>query len=378
MNRLLKTSFVMLFLLSSTIVYANDTRLTHEYRGIMRSTQALGMGNAFYGMSNDKYAPFYNPAGLGYVEAWDVDLLAFTVGMNNHLITRSYDIFDELLGGTTNLEDPAYLEEKLKALSGEYLNFVPFTFFPAYTMKNFTIGIFATANVNALAYNVQVLPEIAIDLQADAGLSAGYAIQFFDDSLSIGVGLKGLYRMGVTKSYTAVELADIFLASNGLQDLLSEITKDGTGWAVLGSVGVMYTIPYKVLNPRIGVSFNDFGYQAFGSLLDKIDYTLNASLSIAPSVGIADMYLAVEFVDLLFNANEDKSILKRMNVGGQIGLWDILYTRAGIHQGYLSAGLGIHAKDYFEIEYAFYTEELGAFTGQHPDQRHVIEFNIGF
>ena len=46
-----------------------------EYYGLSRSIRSLGMGGAFYGLSNDEYALFYNPAGLSVYNAdWELML----------------------------------------------------------------------------------------------------------------------------------------------------------------------------------------------------------------------------------------------------------------------------------------------------------------
>ena len=52
-----------LIALAATFLAPNAFAL-NEYYSISRSVRALGMGGAFYGLSDDQHALFYNPAGL--------------------------------------------------------------------------------------------------------------------------------------------------------------------------------------------------------------------------------------------------------------------------------------------------------------------------
>lgn len=57
---MLKTiPYALAILFSCTSAFA-----LNEYYSVHRSVRALGMGGAFYGLSDDEHALFYNPAGL--------------------------------------------------------------------------------------------------------------------------------------------------------------------------------------------------------------------------------------------------------------------------------------------------------------------------
>src|SRR5690606_22775652 len=51
-------------LVFSWLVISGTGHALNEYYSISRSPRALGMGGAFYGLSDDQHALFYNPAGL--------------------------------------------------------------------------------------------------------------------------------------------------------------------------------------------------------------------------------------------------------------------------------------------------------------------------
>ena len=63
MKIIYKFIFISLFIIVPfSLSYAQNVSM--EYPRVMSSVRAMGMGNAFFGVSDDKWAAFYNPAGL--------------------------------------------------------------------------------------------------------------------------------------------------------------------------------------------------------------------------------------------------------------------------------------------------------------------------
>lgn len=379
-----KALFVLFFLiicLTAQNVFAQaKTPFSREMPSIMQSVEAMGMGGAFYGKSDNKYAGFYNPAGLAHYKGpWTVDLIPLTVGINERGMTNGQKALKELTGG--GFSDANNATNFIDNMMGGYTNISPINFFPAFTKKNLSVGLFSSNQINFLAYN-DVLPEVAIRTKSDNGLMVTYAISFLeDDALSVGISLKGLYRISFTKSYTATELSGLFANnSTGYSDLLNEIKKEGMGWGIYGSVGAMYDIPYlkTIIAPRVALSFNDFGYSHFGILMEKINPTLNFSIAFSPGWNFITSDIVFDFTDLLFMSTKDKSFGKRVNIGAEVGFWNKLFLRVGLHQGYFTVGAGFSLWNILKANYAYYTEELGAYAGQYHDTRHVLEVSLGF
>lgn len=376
-NRLIILFIGIIVLLTNNYSFAGTvykSEFSREIPRIMTSVRAMGMGGAYYGISNDKYAPFYNPAGLGLNKyKWQFEFpLAFNVGIDDDLLSNIKDLTG-VFGGS----DTGAITKTLESMIGEYQSVNPITFFPAIVKKagasNFTIGLFINGNLSTLAYN-KVNPELYVSTKADAGLTVGYAYSFLDDeSLHFGVAVTGLFRMGYEQGYKATDLTNIDL-STVLTDTLNN-----RGWAVLGSVGLMYEFPWlrDVLNFRAGVSFNDFGYQSFAKDLDKIDPTLNFSLAISPNWNFISSNVVLDFTDVLLMSGKDKDFGKRFNLGLELGFFDRIFLRTGLHQGYVTAGVGLDLWA-IRLNYAYYTEEMGAYPGNFADTRHVLELNIGW
>lgn len=352
-------------------LYAQKTVFSREFPRIMTSVRAMGMGNAFYGVSDDKYASFYNPAGIAMNKSyWSVDIVPMTIGVNNNLFDNSQDLSNVFSGGGL---DTGGITQTLNGMMGQYNNISPISFFPAFTYKNWTGGIFFNSYVNLLTYN-NVMPTVAAKVHADAGAVVTYAHSFLKDkSLHVGVSLIGIFRMAYTDTYSSVELVSIDTNS------LINRALSNQGWGLLASVGVMYELPWlrKELNARVGLSFNEFGYTSFAPGIDDIMPTLNLSFAVSPGWDFITSNVVLDFNDLIFMAGDDKSFGKRVNFGIEVGFWNRLFVRTGLHQGYWTAGLGVNAWA-LKINYAYYTEEMGAYAGQYPDRRHVLEVVIGW
>lgn len=369
-------AFTLLLFTGVETFAASKTVFSREYPRVMSSVRAMGMGNAFFGVSDDKYAAFYNPAGLGMSKSsWSVDIVPLQMGVNDNLFNNSQSIANLFLRGGSF--DQQAITNILNGMLGQYNNVTPINFFPAFTMKKgrsaFSVGIFANASAKILTYN-RVLPEAALKVQGDAGVTVTYAHTFLkDESLHFGVSLMGLYRMGYEGSYVATDFASINF-NNEINKLINS-----QGWGILASVGIMYELPWlrKELNPRVGLSFNDFGYTKFASTLDPINPTLNLSLAISPKWEFISSNIVLDLNDLILMNGTDKDFGKRVNFGVEVGFWNRLFIRGGVHQGYFTAGAGVDLWA-LRFNYAYYTEEMGAYAGQFKDTRHAIEVVIGW
>ena len=312
----------LLVVIPFTAAYAQKAVFSREYPRMMTSVRAMGMGNAFFGVSDDKYAAFYNPAGLAMNKSvWNVDIIPLSIGANSNMISNAIDLGNMFLKGGLDTDT---IVKTLDGMMGQYNNISPITFFPAFTYKNWSFGIFLNSYANVLTYN-------------------------------------------------KVDIAN--LDTNSIvNDIL-----ENTGWGILASVGIMYELPWlrKELNARVGLSFNDFGYQSMADSLDKVEPTLNLSFAISPNWEFISSNIVIDFNDLIFMNGTDDSFGKRVNIGAEIGFWNRIFLRTGLHQGYWTAGAGINIWA-LRINYAYYTEELGAYAGQYSDQRHVIEVVIGW
>jgi hypothetical protein len=343
---------------------------TREYPWVMRSPAALGMGNAFHAKSDSKYAPFYNPAGLARIKSdWRVDIFPLTAAFGNNARRLASDLMYADTGDDDELADI------FKKHIGNAQH-TDVSFYPAFTRKNFTGGIFGATQANGEVTN-PVLPEVNADVIADAGAVAGFAYSFLEERLQAGAAIRFQRRWSFQHSY---------LFSDFIDDTISDINQDDIkqAFGAFADLGLIFNFWTDGWNPRVGLTANNLGTNSFGNAAD-LPWSLTASFGFSPSVEIPSFCelktdILVDFVDTTYHFEEDDDAAKRINAGIELWLdtWALraIKLRGGIHQGYPTLGLGIDT-DFVQINYAHYSEELGAYAGQRRDTRHVFEVIIG-
>ncbi len=336
---------------------------TREHPWVMRSVAALGMGDAYYTKSDDKYAPFYNPAGLARIKKGKIDLMPITVGVNHNMVDF-YSDFNDI-----DTDNTSQVAELLADRIGD-LEHAEFTFYPGYTRKNFTIGIFAAAQVNAAPWN-PATPELNVDLAADAGVVAGIAHGFFDDHLQAGISGRYQQRYSYQHSYDVQDIVAGELDDIKWEDLVEN------GWGVFFDIGMIYNIfTDGFWMPRVGLAVNNLGMNDMGDAKD-LPWSLNFSAGISPHYGIITSDIILDIRDLTKNFDEDDDWGKRINFGAEVRLWERVALRGGIHQGWGTVGAGLDLW-ILDLNYAYYHEEIGSYAGQKKDTRHALEVVLGF
>jgi len=365
MKRLLLVALIILGMLD--IVFAAGRGITtREYPWVMRSVAALGMGDAYYAKSDSKYAPFYNPAGLARINKGRVDIIPLTVGINTNIV----DFYDEF--NKTDTDSDAEIAKLLAGRVGN-LQHAELSFYPGYTRKNFTIGVFGATQVNAAPWN-PITPELNLDITADAGVVFGMAGGFFDDRLQAGLAARYQQRYSLQRTYTVQDILSGEF-ENIDYDYFSDITKNG--WDIFFDLGIIYNISNdSLLQPRVALAVNNLGINSFGDA-KELPWSLNFSVGISPHYGIINTDIILDIRDITRNFNEDDDFVKRINLGAEIRFFERIALRGGAHQGWLTMGAGLDLW-LFRLDYAYYTEEIGAYAGQKKDTRHALEFVLGF
>jgi hypothetical protein len=384
MNKLIAALSATVIFSVSAFADAKKEYVTREYPWILRSPAALGMGGAYYTKSDSKYAPFYNPAGLNRIaRSWRLDILSADASVNSDLRGLLKD------ADNTDFDNDTEVADLIKGHLGDIAH-LGFTYYPGFTKKNFTFGYFTAFRTTVQPRN-SVIPEVNLSAVADTGLVTGFAHGFMNDALSVGVSAKLMGRGSYNDTFTTSDFV-----SGKAEDKVDNLTaEEYSGTALLFDVGAIYDFNnlFNVeFSPRIGFAVNNIGIKTgiYGDLdIRKRDSTVgNSSLptyatlsfGASPSIGYLQTDLILDIVDITKNFEEDDDWGKRINMGAELNV-DLPFIRhfnfrCGLHQGYPTMGVGVDLY-VLELNYAYYTEELGAYSGQLPDSRHVLEISIG-
>ncbi|HPI93883.1 MAG TPA: conjugal transfer protein TraF [Deltaproteobacteria bacterium] len=333
-----------------------------EYPYIYKGMRPMGMGGAFVAVSNDVNALFYNPAGLADIGSIRASIFPLEMEISENSYTMYKDAAD--VDFDSEEETAEFLRDHIGDLAHFNLALVP-----SYSMPRFAFCAFGTARMDLEAHDRQY-PKLGVQGISDVGLGAGYAHPLMDDSLLVGASLKYVFRQSISEVYTVTDIAD-----SDFDDRMDDDLKDGQG--ILLDLGVIYKLNVLGLaDTRIGLSANNLIGSKLGDAEDLDDHV---DIGVAQDIDlkVTRLTLALDYVDLFSQLGDDDDLAKRIRMGAELELLKFLEVRAGIYQGYLTAGLGLDGR-IVRLDLVTYAEEIGTYAGQRADRRYAVRFAMGF
>ncbi len=336
--------------------------MSAELNNFFKSTRAMGMGNAFTAVSNDGTALFYNPAGLNKMETFNFAIINPYIDVGQNLIDAKSDVDDTDLNSNTELAD------LLKKYVGESFH-VSTGFYPYFAKKNFAFAVLGKTDVT-LTPHTPSNPRLEIDAKASVSGHLGFAMGFLEnDALSVGLGGKFVHMEGLSNIYTVAEMT-----ADGFEDRVKDDMAKEQGFGA--DIGAIYTMPV-FFHPAFGVSIQNALEPDLG---DAGEMPTTVNLGVSATEKFADdwitLTLAADYVDITNQLSNDDDVTKRLHAGMELWLSKRLALRAGMSQGYFTAGATLNLW-LVNLDYATYAEELGVESGTVEDRRHVIQLSIG-
>lgn len=365
------------------LAFASSSFAVEEYYSLSKSVRSLGMGGAFYAMSDDEYALFYNPAGLSNYRGEGSLMFSLQGGISSGA-TNAIKTLSDQKGG-----DIDKVITSLQSFAGKPIS-AGLSIFPHYVRKNFAMGLMlADTKVNFAILGKELDTAVDLTMIVDNGLFIGFGRPVFSDDLHLGFNVKGILRAGGKKSFSVLDIAsskDLNLDPNSLGGVGGGIDMD------LGAIYDVRGLPFGVLN-QLSMTINNL----LGSDLTmfKSDTTGNPpGLVRTLSLGARSTLQGVGFIDqvhVLFDlaefhmGGEDDlefgarkgSLFKHINMGVEApmgGGWFAL--RAGFHQGYVTAGFGLQLSP-VKIDFATYGEELSTGINRLGSRRYALRIALG-
>ena len=144
--------------------------------------------------------------------------------------------------------------------------------------------------------------------------------------------------------------------------------KSGSGVSV--DIGLMYSLGLvPTFDTRLGLVAQNIPEMDMGDAED-IKTQVNAGIAIERSLSSFTIVGAMDYVDIGNSLDEDDDASKRLHMGVEIKHANYGALRAGLNQGYWTAGASIPIW-IFRLDAATYAEEVGAYAGQREDRRYV-------
>lgn len=372
MKKMIKNNRVNLFRWFAVLVvlmWSSSSAFADPYFGFHRGARTLGMGGAFTAVADDQNALYFNPAGL-----YQLKDKGFRLGILNPQVEaseNSVDLFNDM--NDVDKDDSAAVADVMRKYVGENNHIKVAT--DLYTgFRAGSAGVMVSALGQATAdirIRNLVNPVAKIDAVADYGVMVGAGMDLPSVSgLKIGATIKGIARSSLNEEYTAEELAD-----DNFDDIIDDDQMDGSG--ISADIGVLYTTSaLKFTDLNLALVVQNIPEMDFGDAMDT-KTQINAGIAMSQKVLGMTVTEALDVYDFTDNAGGDDSFEKKVHMGVEVALPVILSVRAGLNQGYFTAGATVSFK-IIKLDVATYGEETGVVGGQKEDRRNVAQISAGW
>ncbi len=384
MKTIIKTALI------STVLASASYGATYEHYQLYKDPKIMGMGGANIATGGLTTSLFYNTAGLSKIPkdyGLEVGILDISASINENIMDFATDLGDA--EGETDAQENKEVLKVVEEYQGKNNHF-------STTMALVTIG----KKFDEYAFGIVPFGGAIVNMKSHSGFGSdgvmetngmaygGAALGISKDikdleignyvlnNLAVGLGAKTVTYNAWNHSMTIAELVN---NKDDMGDYFTDtIAKDGSS-AVL-DLGAQYEVYPDV---QVGLAVQNIGGIGDAEAIE-IPMTVGAGVSyskrVPENILFNSFQVAFDYTDM-FNAYDDEDFMKRTRLGvsGQVieGWVGELGLSAGMYQGYYTAG--IQGRLFaVKISYATYAEEVGAYSGQDEDRRHIFNFHVGF
>lgn len=347
------------------------------YDNIIRpytSVRATGMGGVIYTTGQFDENFFGNPAKNSDNPRWRLDLVNLVLEVNSGSITN----LGKIAGSGDKIDN-------LAATSGTNNHVRIQTVIPAFYTPTFfdRRNSLAVGLVHSTQADIGLRKNMALDpnVFTDIGPAVTFSRKFLhEETLAVGVTAHYVYRVATRGDFSTID----YIKGNNFKS-----TKDiaGEGADADADIGLRHNIHWSPKGWQLQDAFtiNNVKGGKYDQKLDLISgsqplpisqpRTYNAGLAArkAGFLGFSSSVLAFEVQDI--GNNSGGSIFRAFHLGGEFGLKDSIFLRAGLNQGYLTAGVGIDLP-VLKVDFSTYGEEMSLNAGGQEDRRYALRLGI--
>lgn len=352
--------------LFSTSSYAILNFEDHAFPELITSARALALGNAFICKTDDPWAVFYNPAGLGTVRKFSFHPGNFHFELNKGFFNVTEGNAEDIPSKITGNFKEDKLKENLMEHPGNLVH-TRINLFPNLTSRYFSLGYLYSRRSRAALIDLN--SDMEMSIRQDHGPVAAANISLLGGIFKMGVSAIYLYRNELQKEYDISQTVDIS----------SHDYKRGN--MLLVTAGSRLTLPYTFL-PTFAFVVRNTGNQKFHKrsqdyeIPDEIKQTMDVGFSITPQIGQRmRVHLEANYRDIQ-NAYETDS-KRRLGAGIEFDYARTFFLRLGSGDGFGSGGIGFNTGK-FNVDLTTYAVDKteSDFRGD-EDRRYVLSFSTG-
>jgi hypothetical protein len=345
-----------------------------NYDGI----RSMGMGNTTVAVTTDRTAIFHNPAGLSLIkDKVDISVSPLVFGVDGKIVSILKAIASQggKLGNLNNVDEEFI--STLNDIDGEW---VGADYIPEFTVakKNMGFGFYTVLPVGVRVETGHFIPKLALRGERDMVFTWAVGVPLKHENNHFGISIEYLQRSPVDERIT--NYAETFLLFDDIRrrplGVIGDYARVRHGASF--DIGLMHDVKGLRLACDVKDLFGVIGGEmVFPPQLDLgAAYFFPQVTERAPA--IRNLIVSAEISDLFGlepRTGRYEQFAKKLHMGAELDL-RVIALRAGINQGYPTAGVGL-AFGPVNIDYVYFTQETGYFAGQLPRAQHILSFKFG-
>jgi hypothetical protein len=239
---------------------------------------------------------------------------------------------------------------------------------------NMAIGLLTSSQFDFdLRRSFQIDPAAIVDV--GPALTAGYRF-LENDALSIGMTVHATYRVTSKSNFTFIDLlkgTSLSPTTSGAQGAMIDIDYGATyQLPLLRETPFRYNVAFA-MNNLLGGNYSNLGLTPLSGIgspprQQPRSFGFGGSVTRAEWGKFHHTSFGLEFQDI--GNNPDGSLFRLVHLGAETH-WSVIGVRAGINQGYLTAGLGFDLR-FVNLDLSTYGEELSTNPGGLEDRRFAV------
>lgn len=337
--------FMRYFYLIVTILVPLVSRAA-EVPETHRNVRSSGMGGIYMSIVNNSDAIFVNPAAMGRTTGFNWQVMNVEAGVNGLDIYQDFSNIDQ---SDTNSFNQFFGKEIWFRAGGK----------SAVTLPYFGIGVYSDSQASFELHN-PAFPQFETNFISDYGVVLGGAFPIGPRSYG-GLTFKRISRWGGQQD---IDLGVI--ATGDPADIADQFQNKGNGYGIDAALLTSLPLP---LSPTFSLVWQDVGSTAFiksagAEAPPRIHDNLSLGVSTSLDLPGLDWVAGFEYRHI---TESQYALGQKLHFGTEFSL-PMIDIRGGINQGYATYGLGLNIL-FFRFDVASYTEEMGTYPGQTPQNR---------
>ena len=345
--------------------FKSGVALADQFQRIYRSPYYLGRGDTGVAIADDEGAIFYNPAGLAQGKGIFKEAILASPALEISSDTRT------LIKDVSGSQQDGSLIKTLTKHIGDNQH-IGFSNFSGLLLRRAALGVVTSNETNVLVYkdpDQGGLEAVNADLYSTSGATFTLADAFYG----------GHMLLGATIGYYTRAQAELDVGLLEAQNLESTDDLFGSGITSPVTIGAMFDLTGKG-DKSLGITVHNVGDASVAETstnghVDNLKQRIDLGYASSTSSKAAVARILVDYVDA--TSAYTSNVYKKLHVGGEIKLGNLLGVTAGFNQGGPCAGVYTDLW-IFRVDGGFYTEELGDKVGLRSDMRYFFRLKAGF